>query len=57
MMMVMVIVFSVPSIVGFKHPGTGHKSSLVGTALKNWIKTGTIEKRMKTRQLEKLTNK
>ena len=40
-------VFSVPSMVGGKHPGIGHKSSL---CLEKWMKTGTIEKRMKTRQ-------
>ena len=56
-MMMMVIVFSVPSMVGGNHPGTGHKSSLCGTALKKWIKTGTIEKRDENKAIIRKVNK
>ena len=57
MMMMMAIVFSVPSMVGGKHPGTGHKSSLCGTALKKWIKTDAIEKREENKAIIRKVNK
>ena len=44
-------------MVGGNHPGTGHKSSLCGTALKKWLKTGTIEKRDENKAIIRKVNK